>query len=165
MRAQYFLSGERPGHTLQPTEIVHEVWLRMKSVSPEALQNRDAFLAFAGKVMRNLLVDYARSRNAERHGGNYARVDLPDEMLFSDNNVVLILQVDELIKTLSVIDKRAATVVEMRFFAGLNEEEIAEALDVSVRTVKRDWGFAKAWMRAQLSESASEGGEAAPGSC
>ena len=149
-RAQYFLSGERRGHTLQPTEIVHEVWVRMTSVDPKAMQNRDGFLALAGIVMRNLLVDYARARKAARRGGEYVRVDLPDEVLFSEDNWLMILEVDDLVKQLALIDDRAATVVEMKFFAGLTEEEIGQTLGVSVRTVKRDWGFAKAWMRASL---------------
>jgi len=153
-RAQYFLSGERPGHTLQPTEIVHEVWMRMKSVDPGLLQNRDDFLALAGKVMRNLLVDYARTRNATRRGGAYTRVDLPAEVLFSEDNAFLILEVDELLNHLAEIDERAAAVIEMRFFAGLTETEIAHALAVSVRTVKRDWGFAKVWLRANLRDGA-----------
>jgi RNA polymerase sigma factor (TIGR02999 family) len=161
-RAQYFLSGERPGHTLQPTEIVHEVWLRMASVNPVALHSKDDFLAFAGKVMRNLLVDYARNRKAVRHGGNHVRVDLPDDAIFSDDNAFLILEVDELLDHLSVLDERASKVVELRFFGGFTEEEICGALEISLRTVKRDWDFAKLWMRSNLQQRAGEGAAPAP---
>jgi RNA polymerase sigma factor (TIGR02999 family) len=122
----------------------------MTSVDPKAWENRDGFLALAGTIMRNLLVDYARARKAQRRGGEYVRVDLPNEILFSEDNSLMILEVDELVKQLAVVDKRAAAVVEMKFFAGLTEEEIGQTLAVSVRTVKRDWGFAKAWMRASL---------------
>jgi RNA polymerase sigma factor (TIGR02999 family) len=151
-RAQYFLSAERPNHTLRPTEIVHEVWLRLKSADLGAIRSRDEFLALAGRVMRNLLVDYARGKKALRRGGDFLRVQLPSEILSSEDNMQLILEVDDLLEQLATIDARAATVVEMRFFGGLTKEEISEALSVSVRTVKRDWGFAKIWIRASLEE-------------
>jgi RNA polymerase sigma factor (TIGR02999 family) len=151
-RARYFLSGERPGHTLQPTEVVHEVWIRMKSVDPSILASREEFLALAAKVMRNLLVDYARGKKAARRGGARTRVELSPEILFSEDNTCLILEIDELLKQLAEVDQRAATVVEMKFFAGLTDAEIGETLSVSSRTVKRDWDFAKTWIRRILEQ-------------
>lgn len=151
-RAKYFLSSERAGHTLQPTEIVHEVWLRLRSIDPSILSQRSQFLAIAGRVMRNLLVDYARARGCERRGGDYKRVEFPLQ-IFSHNDLSTIILIDEMLQQLTAVDPRAAKVVELRFFGGLTEAETAGALGVSERTVKRDWGFAKLWIRSNLGSS------------
>jgi RNA polymerase sigma factor (TIGR02999 family) len=152
-RARFFLRGERPGHTLQPTEIVHEAWLRMSSRDKNLVHDQSHFLALAGCVMRNLLVDYARKRGSVRRGGNFARAELDGEFLFSLDDHLQVLEVDKALTRLSGIDPRAAKIVELRFFAGLTEAEIARVVKVSERSVKRDWSFAKAWMRTALDEN------------
>jgi RNA polymerase sigma factor (TIGR02999 family) len=159
-RAKYFLSTERPGHTLRPTEIVHEAWIRMRAVDSGILERRDQFLALAGRVMRNLLVDYARSRGAKRRGGDYTRVELSPN-LFSTESILPILVIDEILNQIAAIDPRVAQVVELRFFAGLTEDDVARVLGISSRTVKRDWGFAKAWIRSNLGGKSSKPSEEA----
>jgi RNA polymerase sigma-70 factor, ECF subfamily len=149
-RAHFFLRRERPGHTLQPTEVVHEAWLRL--CTGEAIRpfDRTRFLAVAGCVMRNILVDYARKRKAVCHGGDLVRTDFGDAFLFCHENYLQILEIDKALSRLAAIDPRIAELVELRFFAGLTESEAAEVLNVSPRSVKRDWSFAKAWMRTSL---------------
>ena len=149
-RAQHFLRRERPGHTLQPTEIVHEAWLRLCADDKKASLDRSRFLALVGCVMRNILVDYARKRGAVRHGGEFVRADFSETFLFCRENLLQVIEIDKALGRLALIDPRVASIVELRFFAGLSETEVAEALDMSARSVKRDWSFAKAWMRASL---------------
>ncbi len=149
-RAHFFLRRERPGHTLQPTEVVHEAWLRLCSAESGRPLDRTRFLALAGCVMRNILVDYARKRGAVRHGGAMVKTDFGDPFLFCHENYLQILEIDKALTRLAAIDPRIAELVELRFFAGLTEAEAAEVLNVSPRSVKRDWSFAKAWMRTSL---------------
>ncbi len=149
-RAQFYLRGERAGHPLQPTEIVHEAWLRISSAPHNLLLDRTRFLALAGCIMRNILVDCARRRGAVRHGGDMVRADFNAAILFSQENYQQILEVDRALSKLALIDMRTAQIVELRFFAGLTESEVAATLNMSERSVKRDWSFAKAWMRTSL---------------
>jgi RNA polymerase sigma factor (TIGR02999 family) len=151
-RARFFLRGERPGHSLQSTEIVHEAWLRLSALDKNLASDKNHFLAIAGCVMRNLLVDHARKRKAVRRGGDLARTRLDGEFLFSLDDHLQVLEVDKALTRLAAIDPRAAKIVELRFFAGLTEPEIARAVNASERSVKRDWAFAKAWMRTVLDE-------------
>ena len=115
-RAQFFLRGERPGHTLQPTEIVHEAWLRLSSADDNFALDRTRFLSLAGCVMRNILVDYARRRGAVRHGGNMVRADFSAAVLFSQENYQQILEIDKALSRLALIDLKTAQIVELRFF-------------------------------------------------
>jgi RNA polymerase sigma-70 factor, ECF subfamily len=145
------MRGERPGHTLQPTALVHEAFVRLAGTKDIAWENRVHFFALAAEVMRNVLVDSARRRRAAKRGSG-ARPDALDDW---DAEVYerpdLVLDVDRLLARLRAMDARQAQVVEMRFFAGLTEREIADAMDVSERTIKRDWSMARAWMRKELS--------------
>jgi RNA polymerase sigma factor (TIGR02999 family) len=147
------LRGERRDHTLQPTALVHEVFLRLGGGGNVAWRNRAHFFALAAELMRNILVDAARRKRAAKRGGAAAFVELDDSLASIDERPDLILEVDRLLTRLETLDSRQAKIVEMRYFAGLTEDEIADALDVSERTVKRDWSMARAWMRKELSGS------------
>jgi RNA polymerase sigma-70 factor, ECF subfamily len=149
--AARYMRRERADHTLQPTALVHEVYLRMVGHEQQDWQNRAHFFAAAAGLMRQILVDHARGRLAAKRGGGACRVELDEILLKTDSAADTVLDIDRAICTLSELDPRQAEVVVMRIFGGLTEEEIAVALDVSDRTVKRDWKMAKAWLRGALS--------------
>jgi len=149
-RARALLAHDRLNLTLRPTEVVHEIWMRLANTNLPQSASRQDFYALVGRVMRHVLVDYARKRQASRRGGNHLRIDVSESFLFSDDNLPLVCEVDEILTRLAVDKPRLASVVELRFFAGLTETEIAEALNIAVRTVKRDWQMAKAWILAEL---------------
>lgn len=143
---------ERPDHTLQPTALVHEVFLRLVSGGEVPLQNRNHFFALSAELMRQILVDHARRRTAAKRGGGAKLLDVQEWQARIDENPELVLEIDRLLSRLTLLDRRQAAVVEMRYFGGLTEDEIAETLGISGRTVKRDWTMARAWMRKELSE-------------
>jgi RNA polymerase sigma factor (TIGR02999 family) len=145
------MRGERPGHTLQPTALVHEAFVRLAGTRDIVWENRVHFFALAADVMRNVLVDSARRRRAAKRGSGERAKALDDWDAEVYERPDLILDVDRLLERLRAMDARQAQVVELRFFAGLTEREIAEAMDVSERTIKRDWSMARAWMRKELS--------------
>lgn len=145
------LRGERAGHTLQPTALVHEAFLRLVGQDSSNWQNRAHFFATAATLMRRLLVDRARRRRAAKRG---IAVSFTEEICHSSpgaSRVEEILAVDEVVARLAELNARQARVVELRYFAGLSVEETAEALGIATRTVKLDWAMAKGWMKAQLS--------------
>jgi RNA polymerase sigma-70 factor (ECF subfamily) len=144
------LFGERPGHSLQPTVLVNEVYLRLIGKQEVDWQSRSHFFAVAARVMRRILVDHARARNAAKRGGGFPGVSLDEMPLLTNEQSELVLAVHDCLDRLVELDKRQAEVVEMRFFGGLTEEEIAIVLGVSPRTVKRDWAMARAWLHAEL---------------
>jgi RNA polymerase sigma factor (TIGR02999 family) len=151
--AGHYLQAERIGHTLQPTALVHEAYLRLAGQDRADWQNRAHFMGVAAQLMRRILVDYARRRIADKRGGVAVKLDLDGFDLGADGpQVEEILAVDEALVRLSDLDLQQARVVELRYFAGLSVEETAEALAVSTRTVKRDWAMAMAWLRSELSE-------------
>jgi RNA polymerase sigma factor (TIGR02999 family) len=149
--AAHYMHGERPNHSLQATILVHEAFIRLVDQDDQSWQNRSHFFAAAAQIMRHILIDYARSRRAEKRGGGQLVVQLDDAMVFSDDNCEEWIAVDQALNRLAERDARLARIVEMRFFAGLTEEEIGEVLGVSPRTVKRDWKVAKAWLHGELS--------------
>ena len=152
------LASERPGHTLQPTALVHEAWLKLAQHERGAQTSRAGFFAAAAEAMRQILVDYARTRRRVKRGGGAARQavevdELPAKLPATFNGTPEeILALDGAIRRLEREDPMAAKVVTMRFFAGLSVPETAEALDVSERTVKREWQFARAWLYRELDE-------------
>lgn len=149
--AASYLRSERRNHTLQPTALVHETFLRLVSAETAAnCHNRAQFFSIAATMMRRILVDYARRRATEKRGGEYVRVLLHENLGVSPDQPERFLALDEALQRLARIDPRQSRVVELRFFAGLKEEAIAELLGVSVRTVKRDWSMAKAWLFGEL---------------
>jgi RNA polymerase sigma-70 factor (ECF subfamily) len=144
------MRDERPGHTLQPTALVHEAFLRLVEQDHADWQNRAQFVGVAGQLMRRLLVDHARGRRALKRG---IPVTLNEEIFpraAGADQTEEILAVDEILARLAELDFQQARIVELRYFGGLTVEETAEALAISPRTVKRDWAMAKAWMKAQL---------------
>jgi len=143
--ANYYLQQERTDHTLQATALVHEAYLRLAGSKGLDFQNRAHFFAVAAQVMRNLLVDYARARRrAKRGGGELARLDDAVALVSVDNDELLALH--DALDSLAEMDPRQAQIVEMRYFGGLSVEEIAAVLNVSDRTIRREWQMAKAWL-------------------
>jgi RNA polymerase sigma factor (TIGR02999 family) len=140
---------ERADHTLQPTALVNEAFLRLVDQRTVTWQNRAHFLGVAAQAMRRILVDHARRRRAQKRGSGGERVTLDEDLLSNGNELDLVL-VDDALTTLATLDSRQARIVELRFFAGLSVEETAEVLEISPATVKRDWQFAKAWLKTQL---------------
>lgn len=149
MARQYFRS-EGPGHTLQPTALVHDLYLKLSRQGLEC-QDRTHFYAVAARQMRRLLIDHARAAHADKRGGPAARVELPRELAAPAGGGFDVLALDEALVALETLDARVARGVELRYFAGLTEAEAAEALGISLATLKRDWQFAYAWLRARLS--------------
>ncbi|MFQ5738995.1 MAG: sigma-70 family RNA polymerase sigma factor [Acidobacteriota bacterium] len=155
--ASRYMLGERPGHTLQTTALVHEAYLRLLGGADRVeWRNRVHFFAVAATLMRRVLVDYARSRGSIKRGGDHQRVDFEAAATLTQERLDEVLAVDEALSRLSEWAPRQSHMVELRFFGGLTFEEIAEALDVSVRTLKRDWRLARSWLRAQLSSGGPE---------
>lgn len=147
--AQKSFRGERVDHTLQGTDLVHETYLRLVDQSQIQWQNRAQFFAIAARLMRRILVDHARSRNAVKRGGGH-RFSLEDVHLVEQPRDVDLLALDGALEELAVFDPRQAKLVELRYFAGLRIEETALALDISPATVKREWKLAKAWLFGRL---------------
>jgi RNA polymerase sigma factor (TIGR02999 family) len=150
------LALERPGHTLQPTALVHEAYIKLARVDDSKWESRAVFFAVAAKVMRNILVDYARSTRAEKRGGrDLNRVLLDERIAFSEGRSADdVIAVDEVLARLSEFAPDACRLVELRFFAGLSIEETAEVLNLSSRTVKRKWNVTKGWLYSELGKKA-----------
>jgi RNA polymerase sigma factor (TIGR02999 family) len=149
--ARRYMARERPDHTLQPTALVNEAYLRLIEISRVQWQNRAHFLAMAARVMRRILVDVARAHRNDKRGGGFVRVSLDADFAAPDQPLELVA-LDEALQKLHAINPRQAQVVELHFFGGLTFEEAAEVLDVSRDTVKRDWRFAKLWLLRELSD-------------
>ena len=149
------MRNERGGHTLQPTALVNEAFLRMAQGAGVDWRDRAHFFGVAAHVMREVLVDYARKRGAAKRGGG-VRVTLDDSLAISEDKLGEIVAVDELLSRLEAMDPRQARIVELRFFAGLNVEETAEALGISTPTVKREWASAKAWLQREMTQGSPE---------
>lgn len=144
-----YLRREQHRQTLQPTALVHEAFLKL--VGQEASwQNRNHFFAMAANLMRRILVDYARSHDAKKRGGSAEKISLDDAFVFATERPSEVIALDEAMKELAEIDPRRAQVVELKFFGGLNTDEIAEVIGVHSNTVLRDWNLARAWLKTQL---------------
>ena len=154
--AGHYLRGERPGHTLQPTALVNEAFLRLVGQDRADWQHRGQFIAVAAQLMRRILVDYARQRAAGKRAG--AAVTLDEERLspaVGADRTEEILAMEEVLGRLAKVDTQQARIVELRYFGGLSVEETAGVLEISPRTVKRDWAMARAWLRAELADRKS----------
>lgn len=147
--ARRHMRAERADHTLAPTALVHEAWLRLSSRDASAFKDRSHFLRTASQVMRHILVDHARARHAAKRDGGI-RVTLDPALAGETTSIVDLLALDDALTRLEAAEPRWARVVELRFFAGFELAEIAALLDLSVSTVKRDWQFARAWMATSL---------------
>jgi RNA polymerase sigma-70 factor, ECF subfamily len=151
-----YMGRERPGHTLQPTALVNETFLRLLDAQGVAWQDRGHFLGIAARLMRRVLVDHARSRGRHKRGGDYDQVPLDEGIAAAPRLDFNLLALDRALEALALVDERKARVVEMRFFGGLTVDETAGALQVSADTVKRDWRLAKIWLLRHLD---GDGGE------
>jgi len=147
--ASHYLRGERQGHTMQTTDLVHEAYLKLAGQQCP-WENRAHFFGVAAQAMRHILVDHARARYAGKRGGGQARVPLDDALLVSGAPDSNLLELDEALTKLAQRDPRQARIVELRYFAGLSVEEVAEVLGCVSRTVNRDWRMAQAWLRREL---------------
>jgi RNA polymerase sigma factor (TIGR02999 family) len=147
--ARRYMRGERPQHTLQASALVNEAYLRLVDVRRIQWQDRAHFFAMSAKLMRRILVDFARSKDYQKRGGGAPLVTLHEEFVAARKNDD-VAAIDEALQTLEALDSRKARIVEMRFFAGLTVAETAEALNISPETVMRDWKFAKAWLQNEL---------------
>ena len=152
LAAHRCLQSERPGHTLQSTELVHEVYLRLAGDRPPLSVNRAHFVAIAAKLMRQILVDYARRRSAAKRGPQY-KVELDESFYLPQRSNVNMVALDDALTRLSRRDAQQEKIVELRFFGGLTVEETAAALEISPATVKRDWNMAKAWLTREVGRS------------
>src|SRR5262249_39539527 len=150
--AKQYLRGERPGHTLQTTALVNEAYLRLIDARQVRWQDRAHCFALSARVMRQILVDFARSRGYKKRGGGVRHVSLEEAPLVSPKRDEDLVALDEALTVLAEVDARKSRVVELRYFGGLTVEEAAGVLGVSPETVRRDWRLAKAWLRRQLSE-------------
>jgi RNA polymerase sigma-70 factor, ECF subfamily len=147
--ARRYMSQERSGHTLQTTALVNEAYLRLVDTAQASWQNRAHFFAICANVMRRILVEWARSRQALKRGGAIPPLELVESLVAAGPGQDLVA-LDDALKDLSALDPRKGKVVELRFFGGLSVEETAEALKISCETVMRDWKFAKSWLRREL---------------
>ncbi len=153
--AQHYLSNERTDHTLQSTALVHEAFVRLTGQHLPHWQNRAHFFAVSAQLMRQILVDYARSHRASKRGGNVYKLTLDEAVDQSQVLDVDIVALDDALKSLAHLDLQQSRVVELRFFGGLSVDDTAEVLGVSASTVKRDWISARAWLYRELDRSAT----------
>ena len=148
--AKRYLAGERPGHLLQPTALVNEAWLRLIDWQNVEWQNRAHFFGLAAQIMRRILVDFARARQRDKRGGDALQVSLSEAANLPSGRSAELVALDDALQALEKLAPRQARVVELRFLAGLSDAEAAEALHVSVGTIRRDWSLAEAWLFREL---------------
>jgi RNA polymerase sigma factor (TIGR02999 family) len=148
--ARRYMKNERQGNSLQTTELVHEVYLRLVDVNRVDWRQRAQFFAMAAQMMRHILVDAARARNSSKRGGTVKKMNLDEAAVLSPSPDRAIIALDGALTAFMELAPRQAKVVELRYFGGLKEEEIVVALNISPRTVRRDWDFAKAWLMQEL---------------
>jgi len=149
-QAARYLRKERPNHSLQATALINEAFLRLIDVKDVQWQNRAHFFAIAANLMRRILVDHARRRDAEKRGGSQVCLTLDEGLAWANEPDVDLLAIDEALDRLALIDEQQARIVELRFFSGLTVDETATALSISPKTVKRDWSVARAWLKREI---------------
>jgi RNA polymerase sigma-70 factor (ECF subfamily) len=154
--ASAYIRQERPGHTLEPHALINELYVRLDAWNSAQWINRSHFFGMCARMMRQILVDYARTRTRQRRGGDVERIVLDDAIVFSESKCEQLIALDEAMKRLASEYPRQAQVVELRYFGGLSEEEAAGILDVSRPTVTRDWNFARAWLMSELRHKSDE---------
>lgn len=149
--AARYLRNERKGHTLQSTGLVHEAWIRLLGSNTAVPETKNHFYAVASQLFRRILVDHARRRDRYKREGSVDRVVLNESIDVAEQRGIDLLRLDDALDTLAVMDARQSRIVELKFFGGLEIHEIADVLSISVATVKRDWGSARAWLLRELS--------------
>jgi len=157
--ARGYMRNQPADHTLQTTALVNEAYLRLIDSSRVNWQDRTHFFAISAQLMRRILVDFARARNSQKRGGEAQKVELDEALAVPLDQKTDLVALDEALKSLAELSPRQSQVVELRYFGGLSEEEIAEHLEISVRTVRRDWSIARAWLFRKLSEPPAVAGD------
>ena len=148
--ARNFMRRQNAGHTLQTTALVNEAFVRLVDSDKVNWQDRSHFFAISAQLMRRVLVDAARRKNSAKRGGARVQVTLADDLSSTDEDQVDVVAIDDALKRLALLNQRQCHIVELRYFGGLTEDEIAETLDISPRTVRRDWNLARAWLYREL---------------
>ena len=148
--AAHKMAHEAPGQTLQPTALVHEAWLRLTADGNRKWNDRTHFFAAAAEAMRRILVDNARRKRTQRHGGGHKRVDMPDNVSAVSENDDKVLAVNDALEKFAKLDPQKAELVKLRYFVGMTVDQAAEVLGISDRTAKRYWTFARAWLREEI---------------
>ena len=148
--ARRYMRSERPDHTLQATALVNEAYLRLADQTNPHWHDRTHFFAVAARMMRHILVDHARGRRRDKRGAGAVRITLTDEAAAAETQAEQVVDLNDALERLAELDRRASQVVELKYFGGMNYDEIAEVLNVSAITVRRDWEFAKAWLHKEL---------------
>ena len=149
--AKQYMQSQRSDHTLQPTALIHEMYLKLAGSQEQNWKNRAHFFGVAATAMRHILVDYVRHRDYEKHGGKLQRVEFDEAIIVSNERAAGLVELDEALTKLGELDERKSRVVEMKYFGGLGNEEIAEVLQVTTKTIIRDWQFARTWLLRELS--------------
>jgi len=152
--ARHFMRKENPGHTLQPTALVNETYLKLVDQKRAQWQNRAHFFAIAAEIMRRILLDYAKKRNREKRGGQLQQVSISDRLAISNEKSVELIALDEALVRLLAFDPLLSKITELRYFGGLSVEETAEVLGIAPITVMRHWKMARAWLRCELGNGA-----------
>ena len=148
--ARNYMRRQRVGHTLQTTALVNEAFVRLVDSDKVNWQDRSHFFAISAQLMRRILVDVARRKNSAKRGGDRVQVTLADEVKAAPGNEVDVVALDDALNRLAALNSRQCQIVELKYFGGLTEEEVAETLEISVRTVRRDWNLARAWLYREL---------------
>ncbi|MCR9243475.1 MAG: sigma-70 family RNA polymerase sigma factor [bacterium] len=154
--------GAGADNTLQATALVHEAWLRLRGAGGDGLASRAHFLGVAAKAMRSVLIDHARSKHAQKRGGGAHKLLLDEALVAYEERAIDVVALNEALEQLQQLDERKARIVELRFFGGLSNDEVAAVLGVSVATVERGWTTARAWLRGQLGDAPGPGGDHRP---
>ncbi|HVG34463.1 MAG TPA: sigma-70 family RNA polymerase sigma factor [Pyrinomonadaceae bacterium] len=154
--AHQYMNRESPGHTLQTTALVNEAYLRLIDQNSVRWQNRAHFFAIAAQTMRRILIDHARKSTRAKRGGKARKISLDEVAIVSHDQSAELVALDEALERLAALDPRRGRVVELRFFGGLNVDEIAEVLGISANTVTRDWNMARAWLTRELQREGTE---------
>jgi RNA polymerase sigma factor (TIGR02999 family) len=155
--ARRYMARERAGHTLQTTALIHETYLRLVDIRQVKWQDRVHFLAICARLMRRILIDFARSRGYQKRGGAAPHVTFDEAALVTAQPDVSLIALDDALNRLALVDERKSKVVELRFFGGMDVKETAEVMNVSVDTVMRDWKLAKVWLLRELSGGSADG--------
>ena len=154
--AQHYLRGEDSGHSLQPTALVHEAYLRLIDQTKVEWQNRAHFFGVAAQMMRRILIDHAKAKHRVKRGGTAVKVMLDENVNFTHERASELLALDDALQSLARMDERKSRIVELRYFGGLTVEETAQVLGISDKTVMRDWNLAKAWLYRELTSNSAQ---------
>ena len=155
--AEGYFSRERSSHTLQPTALIHEAWMRMARQQKPVFDHRRQFYALAAQMMRRILVDHARQKARVRHGGGLERVDLDHVNLATEDNDATVLAIHEALEKLAHESPQKAEVVKLRYFTGMENQEIADALGISLSSVERSWAYARSWLHREMKKNLTSG--------